>query len=108
MADGSMNEFSIYRTADDTEWEVSFPSNTRLKGQILRLDKKHPGKVGNLTVNKDGSIFATIPLDWVKIHPTRTVSEEQRAKSRERAKAFFAKGSDSQTERNGEKRTEMP
>ena len=90
MADGSMNEFSIYRTASDSEWEVSFPTGTRLKNTILRLAEKHPGEVQNLIVNKDGSVFATIPVDWVKIRPKKTVTDSQREQAKQNLARFHA------------------
>ena len=87
MEDGStMNEFSIYRTTADDEWEVSFPNGSKFKNTILRLAEKYPGEVKNLIVNKDGSLFATIPLDWVSIRPKKVVTESQIAQARENFK----------------------
>ena len=91
MEDGStMNEFSIYRTTADDEWEVSFPNGSKFKNTILRLAEKYPGEVKNLIVNKDKSIFATIPVSWVKIFRPREVSEGERQKFRERMHSIDA------------------
>ena len=79
-----MNELSIYRTKTDDMWEVTFASNTRMKGKLMKLAEAHPDEVKNLTVNKDGSVYALIPLKWVKLGYPRVVSDEFRERARER------------------------
>ena len=79
-----MNELSIYRTKTDDMWEVTFASNTRMKGKLMKLAEAHPDEVKNLTFNKDGSVYALIPLKWVKLGYPRVVSDEFREQARER------------------------
>ena len=52
---------------------------------IKKLHEKHPDEV-EITQNKDGSIYARVPLSWMRIHPkrTRTMTDEERAAAAER------------------------
>ena len=51
--------------------------------KIRKLAENNPDKV-KLYNNDDGSIFATVPLSWIKISPPRKVSDEQREAAAER------------------------
>ena len=51
------------------------PNNTRLKTRILKIAEERDEV--EVTVNNDGSIYARIPSEWVKINPKRIVSEEE-------------------------------
>ena len=54
-------------------------------GMMKKLHEKHPDEV-EITQNKDGSIYAKVPLSWMRIHPkrTRTMTDEERAAAAER------------------------
>lgn len=41
--------------------------------------------------NKDGSILARLPLKFIRITPTRQLTEEQRNQARERLKQYHKK-----------------
>lgn len=82
-----MNEFCIEWVKGDEYAGVTAPSQTRLKNTVLRLDAEHPGEVKRLVQNKDGSIYAVIPVKWVRIQRPPTMTEEQKAIARERIKS---------------------
>lgn len=64
----------------------------RFKSRIEKLAVERPGECEILARNKDGSIFAHVPISWVKIGPPREVSEEQRRQAKERMEAMRADG----------------
>ena len=86
----AMNEFVIEWFRGNTNANITIPNNTRLKSKVLKLIKELG--VGDYTENKDGSVYAAIPVEWIHIHPKRKVSEEQRAIARERMKDLKARG----------------
>lgn len=86
----AMNEFVIEWFRGNPNANITIPNNTRLKSKVLKLIKE--SCVGDYTENKDGSVYATIPVEWVHIHPKRKVSEEQREIARERMKDLKARG----------------
>jgi len=49
---------------------------------IQRLKKQRPDDVHITHVNKDGSLVAELPLDWMRIVPKRETTETQRATAR--------------------------
>lgn len=51
--------------------------------KVKRLKESHPDEV-YVVENADGTIFAKVPVKWVKISPPRAISEEQRQASAER------------------------
>lgn len=53
--------------------------------RVRELAKKRPNECKIMRENTDGSIVAHIPTSWVKIHPTRELSDEQREILVERA-----------------------
>lgn len=62
---------------------------------IKRLKEKYPDEVDIQHTNKDGSIVAHIPIEWMRILPVKKVGDEQRARYRERAYRVFH-GSDTE------------
>ncbi len=64
----------------------------RFKSRIEKLAVERPEECEILARNKDGSIFAHVPISWVKIGPPREVSEEQRRQAKERMEAMRADG----------------
>lgn len=53
-------------------------TQNRHKTRIEYLAKKYPKDCKILNRNNDGSIFAHVPLSWIKINPPRNLSNEQR------------------------------
>lgn len=54
--------------------------------EIRRLAQKNPGSVIILNEpdENDGVLYCRVPIDWIKIRPPKTLSEDQRAAARER------------------------
>lgn len=46
--------------------------------RIKKLAEKHPEKCQIIAENTDGSIYAHIPVKWIKIHAERDLTDEQR------------------------------
>ena len=63
----------------------------RYKSRIKKLAEKYPEDCAILAENKDGTLLAHIPVEWVKISPPAARSELQRELSRERMLAFHGK-----------------
>lgn len=63
---------------------ITAPAGSRLKGRVVKLAQTHPDQVGVVKENPDGSIFAHVPVKFIKVSPPRRVSEEQRAAAAER------------------------
>ena len=61
---------------------VTMPRGTRLANKIKKLALENESV--DLFINKDGSVLAQIPTSWVKITPTRHLTEQQKAVARER------------------------
>lgn len=80
------NECSIAWVRGGEYAEVSAHNGSRLKGMIERMSANHPEDVKILARNKDGSIFAHIPIGYVKLRAPRNLTDEQRAKLVERGK----------------------
>lgn len=53
-------------------------SQGRYKSRIRKLAQSHPEECEIVAENKDGSICAHVPVEWVKIIPQRQLTEEQR------------------------------
>ena len=54
--------------------------------RVMKLKEQFPDKVDIVAENKDGTITARVPADWIKIRPKahRELTEEQRAELAER------------------------
>ena len=53
--------------------------------KIRKLAERKPDEV-KITTNKDGSIYATLPLSYLKFNPPMNLTEEQKEKLRERVR----------------------
>lgn len=93
-----MNEFSIEWIKGAEYAGVTVPSGTALKSKLLKLAEKNPNEVKILVENKDGTLFAHIPVNYIKISPPRQVSEEQREAASERFKQMWKEKNESEAE----------
>lgn len=59
-------------------------SQGRFKTRIRKLAVERPNECEILAENKDGTLLAHIPVEWVKVIPPRQLSEEQRKEIAER------------------------
>ena len=73
-----MREFVIEWIKGDEYAGVTVPSGTALKSKLLRLAEQNPDEVKIMAENEDGSLFAHVPVNYIKISPPRKVSEEQK------------------------------
>ena len=80
------NECSIAWIRGGEYAEVSAHNGSKMKGRVLKLAEQHPEDVKILVTNKDGSIFAHVPVKYVKLRAPRELTEEQRAELVERGK----------------------
>ena len=80
------NECSIAWVRGREYAEVSAHNGSRLKGMVEKMAKERPDDVKILVRNKDGSIFAHIPIGYVKLRAPRILTEEQKAELVERGK----------------------
>lgn len=66
------------------EWVRDSPTATitlsqrRTITRVKKLAESHPEECQVLAENKDGSIYAHVPVSWIRINPPRELSEEQR------------------------------
>ena len=58
--------------------------------KIYKLAVRKPDEV-KIVANKDGSIYATLPLSYLKFNPPKDLTEEQKEKLREQAKMMNEK-----------------
>lgn len=84
-----MNEFVIEWIKGSVYAGVTVPSGTALKSKLLKLAEQNPDDVKIIAENEDGSLFAHIPVNYVKISPPRKVSDEQKEAASERFKQMW-------------------
>ncbi len=68
---------------------VTAPSGTSLKSKLKYFNEKNPEEVKIIQENKDGSIFAHIPVNYIKISPPRKISDEQKEAASKRFKQMW-------------------
>ncbi|MBD5521217.1 MAG: hypothetical protein HDR03_08370 [Lachnospiraceae bacterium] len=72
-------------TKDSKRASVTFCQG-RYKSRIKKLAADRPEECQIVAENTDGSLCAHIPVAWIKINPTKQLSEEQRKEIAERFK----------------------
>ena len=80
----SGSDENVIEFTKDTDRATVTLSQGRYVTRIKRLAAEHPEECRIIAQNSDGSIYAHIPVKWVKIGVPRTVSEETKQKARER------------------------
>ena len=84
-----MNEFSIEWVKGGSYAGVTVPTGTALKSKLIKLAKENKNDVQIIRENEDGSVFAHIPINYVKISPPRKVSEKQKEEASKRFKRMW-------------------
>ena len=81
-----VNENVIEWLKNEKTASVTAANATRLKGRLLKLAKEFPEEVQIIAQNEDGSIFAHVPVRYIKGGAPRKVemSDEQKAELAER------------------------
>ena len=82
-----MQEFAINWIKGDKIASVTVPSSTALGNKILRLANERADVV-IIRQNNDGSIYAKVPVKWIKLSPPREMTEEQRQQLAERMRGI--------------------
>lgn len=84
-----MNEFCIEWIKGNGYAGVSTPTGTALKSKLMKYAEQRPNEVKLIALNKDGSAYFHIPINYVKISPPKKVSEEQREAMGKRARKMW-------------------
>lgn len=84
-------ENNIEWVTGDNTISVTLTSQRHIT-KIRKLAERKPNEVKVVT-NKDGSIYATLPLSYLKFNPPKDLTEEQKEKLREQMKMVREKKS---------------
>ena len=66
-------------------------SQRRTISRVKQLAEQYPDECQVLAENKDGSLYAHIPVSWIRINPGMELTEEQREKRAETMRENMAK-----------------
>ena len=72
----------------------------RYKSRIKKLAAERPEECQIVAENQNGSLFAHIPVSWIKINPSRRLTEEQRERKVETLRRNFS-NADNNRGKNG-------
>lgn len=70
---------------DEARATVTF-SQGRYKTRIKQLAESHPEECEIVAENQDGSLCAHIPVKWIRINPSKELSDEERERLSNHAK----------------------
>ena len=84
-----LRECSIYWINGEKTASITVPSFNSYGRKILKLAESRPDEVKIVRRNEDGSIFAHIPVKFLKINAPRILTDEQRAEMSERGKRLI-------------------
>lgn len=93
-----MNEFVIEWIKGKSIAGVTVPSGSALKSKLLKMAVDNSDDVKIIAVNEDGSVYAHIPVKYIKISPPRRISEKQKKIASERFKQMWSE----KQKKNGE------
>ena len=77
-------ENNIEWVTGDNTMSITLTSQRHIT-RIRKLAERKPEEV-KIVANKDGSIYATLPLSYLKFNPPMDLTEEQKEKLRERVR----------------------
>jgi hypothetical protein len=80
------NVIEFYR--NNNQASVTFTQG-RFINKIKKYEKEYSDECQILSENMDGSIFAHIPTNWIRISPPRKMSEEDRQAAKERLSKYW-------------------
>lgn len=75
----------------DSEWATLSLSQRRMISRVKKLAEQHPEQCQILAENEDGSIYAHIPVSWIRINPGMELTEEQKEKKAKTMRENIAK-----------------
>lgn len=88
---GDLRENAIEWYKGDKQATVSLTTE-RYITRIKKYAEDYPDECQIVAINDDSSICAHIPTKWIKISPTRKVSDEQKEAAKERFMKLRAEG----------------
>lgn len=80
---------NVIEFSKDEETATLSLSQGRYKSRIRKLAQSHPEECEIVAENKDGSLCAHVPVEWIKINPARKLSDEARERLSKHAKKYF-------------------
>lgn len=81
-----MNENVIEWLKGQKTVAITLTAGSKFANKLIELNKTHDDI--DVRVNPDGSVFAHVPLKWIKISPPRKVSDEAREAARTRLSKY--------------------
>ena len=85
------NVENVIEFVKDSERAAVTFSQGRYKSRIKKLAAERPEECEIVAENQDGSLYAHIPVAWIKINPTQQLTEEQREQRAETMRQNFQK-----------------
>ncbi len=82
---------NVIEFVKDSERAAVTFSQGRYKSRIKKLAAERPEECEIVAENQDGSLYAHIPVAWIKINPTQQLTEEQREQRAETMRRNFQK-----------------
>lgn len=79
------DENAIEFIRDEKMATVTFTQG-RYKTRIRKLAKSHPEECQIIAENQDGSLCAHIPVEWIRINPSKELTDEERERLSEHAR----------------------
>lgn len=83
MNNGIASNENVIEWLKDAKTAAVTLTQRRYITKVKKYAQSKPDECKVLAENADGSIFAHIPVSWVKISPPKEVSEEQREKAKD-------------------------
>jgi len=80
----SMNENVIEFLRGQKTATLTLANNTRLNSRVRKIAEERPDECQIIVENTDGSIVAHVPTKWIKVNPSREMTEEQKDAARQR------------------------
>lgn len=90
----TMNENVIEFLKGQKNATVTLCSQTKLNTRVKKLAKERPEECEIIVENNDGSIVAHLPVKWIKINPSKILTDEEREKLRQQAIERFSNKKD--------------
>ena len=73
---------------------VTLCTKTRLNSKIRKIAKERPDECQIDVENSDGSIVAHLPVKWIKINPSKIMTEEEKEIAKQRGREMYEKNKD--------------
>lgn len=64
---------------------VTVSGNTKLNSRVRKIAKERPDECQIDVENSDGSLVVHLPVKWIKINPSKIMTDEEREAARQRA-----------------------